>query len=125
MYPQHLHDKPRTPHLSLNTLQTQNRQFSGTGGVSAENRAQRFRPAFMDRRTGEVYPSRFGDGRPAPIHLLDGLPASAVLHRTASGRVTAVHGWLTAGFTREGRFFTREQAAAIAQGASLKTRVRP
>jgi hypothetical protein len=96
MYPQHLHDKPRTPHLSLNTLQTQNRQFSGTGGVSAENRAQRFRPAFMDRRTGEVYPSRFGDGRPAPIHLLDGLPAP-YRFGPRHGRARLAHGRIYAG----------------------------
>ncbi len=52
MYAQHVHDKPPTPHLGLNTLQRQNRQFNGTGAVSPENRAQGFRPAFMDTRTG-------------------------------------------------------------------------
>jgi hypothetical protein len=112
MYAQHSFEELPTPRLELKTLETQNRRFKGTGGVSEENRAQGFRPAFMDTRTGDVYLSRFGDGRPAPIHILDGLPANAVLRRTGSGRVTAVYGWITAGFVRDGRFFTREQAAA-------------
>jgi hypothetical protein len=118
MYARHSYEKPPTPRMELNTLQTQNRRFKATGGVSAENRVQGFWPAFVNTRTGEVYLSRFGDGRLAPIHLLDGLPASTVLRRTASGRVTAVHGWITAGFVRDGWFFTREQAAAVVRGAS-------
>jgi hypothetical protein len=98
--------------LGLKTLETQNRQFTGTAGVSAKNRAEGFRPAFIDMRTRQVYLSRFGDGRLAPVHLLDGLPANAVLRRTGTGRVAAVHGWIMAGFVRNDQFFTREQAAA-------------
>jgi hypothetical protein len=103
-----------TPRLSQAALRQQNVQFKGTGGISEENRDQGFRPGFMNNRTGEVYVSCFGDGRPAPMHLLDGLPASVVVRRAVSGRVVAVHGWITAGFIRNGRFFTREQAAAAA-----------
>jgi hypothetical protein len=44
MYARHLHDQPPTPHLGLDTLQTQNRQFKGTGGVSAENGPKAFGP---------------------------------------------------------------------------------
>jgi len=52
-------------------------------------------------------------GQAGTIHLLDGLPANAILRRTGSGRVAAVHGWITAGFVRDDRYFTREQAAAV------------
>lgn len=111
MYTQSHYQELPAPRLAPQTLITQNRRYQGTGGVSAENRGAGFRPAFMNTRTGEVYLSRFGDGRPAPIHVLDGLPANAVWRRTDSGRVAAAHGWITAGFVRAERFFTREQAA--------------
>jgi hypothetical protein len=112
MHTQHAYHQPRTPRSGLESLQAQNQRFHGTTGVSAENRTLGFRPAFMNTRTGEVYLSRFGDGRLAPMHLLDGLPASVVLKRTDSGCVAAVHGWITGGFVRDNRFFTREQAVA-------------
>ena len=64
--------------FSKETLAQENRQYANTGGVSAINRSQRFIPAFYDTATGRAYRSRFADGRPAPIHLLDGLPESLV-----------------------------------------------
>jgi len=80
--------------------------------VSAANRSYRFIPAFYDAATGQAYRSRFADGRPAPIHLLDGLPEPLVLERTPAGAVRAAIDTVTAGFLRAGRFYTREQAAA-------------
>ena len=98
--------------FSVSTLVNENRQYHSTGGVSAGNRAQRFIPAFCDVATGRAYRSCFADGRPAPIHLLDGLPEPLILERTAFGTVKAVKHTVTAGFLRDGEFYTREQAAA-------------
>lgn len=99
--------RPMTPRR----LVEQNRRFRGSGGISQENRAGGFLPAFADTRTGATYPSRFADGRPAPVHLLDGLPTELVVARSSSGRVEAVKASVVAGFVRAGRFYTREQAA--------------
>ena len=98
--------------LSIAVLSQQNERFRETGGRSEENRQEGFRPAFIDNHTGEVYQSCFADGRPACVHLLDGLPAELIVSRDASGRVTAVKHTVVAGFLRKGQFYTREQAAA-------------
>lgn len=92
-------------------LVAQNRRFKGSGGISQKNRAGGFLPAFADMHTGATHLSCFADGRPAPVHLLDGLPSDWVVARSPDGRVTAVKDAVVAGFVREGRFYTREQAA--------------
>jgi len=97
--------------MSEQALQRENVEFLGTGGRSQENRSLGFRPAFMDRDTAAVYPACFADGRPAPFHLLDGLPADVVLARTADGRVASVKPTIVSGFTLDGTFYTREAAA--------------
>lgn len=101
--------KPRT--LTPGALRRQSSNFQGSGGVSEENHSYGFAPAFLDSETGHVYLARFADGRPAPMHLLDGLPDEVVTSRQASGAVIAVKETVIAGFLRWGRFFTREQAA--------------
>jgi len=75
--------------LTTDTLRKQNLAFVGTGGVSAENRASGFSPAFYDAATGRAELARFADGRPAPMHLLDGLPETWVAQRDACGHITA------------------------------------
>lgn len=94
-------------------LKSENRQFRGTGGVSGGSGGVGFRPAFMDAVTRAIYPSRFADGRPAPFHLLDGLPDEVVLRRDGSGRVAAVKASILSGFVRSGRFYTRDEAASL------------
>jgi hypothetical protein len=94
-------------------LCAQSDNFRGTGGCSEGNGNLGFRPAFLDAETGSVYGSRFLDGNPAPFHLLDGLPEEVVLNRTEAGRVTAVKGSLVPGFVRFGKFYTRDEAAAV------------
>lgn len=96
-------------------LRWQNRRFQGTGGVSAENRSLGFAPAFLDTATDRIYRACFADGRPAPMHLLEGLPPAVVAARDAAGRVIALKPTVLAGFVREDRFYTREQAAAQVQ----------
>lgn len=94
----------------------ENRRFFGSGGRSQENRACGFRPAFMDTQTRLVYASCFQDGRPAPFHLLDGLPDEVVLTRLPSGKVLAVKESVVSGFVRDGCFLTRDEAAAHVTG---------
>ena len=58
-------------HLSKAELAHEQARYAGTGGSSESNRVQGFEPAFLDMETGNVYPSRFADGRPASVHMLD------------------------------------------------------
>lgn len=78
------------------------------------NRQDGFTPAYLDTRTGIALPSRYVNGIPAPVHVLDGLPAHWVLDRDARGRVLAARPGVIDGFLRDGRFYTREEAAALA-----------
>jgi len=94
-------------------LSGENQRFHGTGGVSPNNRNQGFRPAFLDSATGRVYASRFANGTPAPLHLLDGLPEDIVIRRNAEGAIIAVKETIIAGFVFLQKFYTREQAAEI------------
>jgi hypothetical protein len=97
--------------LSDTVLQRQNRRFLGTAGRSQENRGLGFRPAFMDTDTRIVYPSCFADGRPAPFHLIDGLPDKLIAARLSSGGAAAVKASVISGFVRAGRFYSRDEAA--------------
>lgn len=92
-------------------LKEQNRIYGGTRGVSQGCRQQGFRPAFRDTTTGEIHLSVFADGRPAPVHVLDGLPRNWVLVRGGRDRVLAVKETIVAGFVRRGRFYTRGELA--------------
>ena len=100
--------------LTIERLALENERHRGTAGVSDEGRAFGFRPAFLDRTTRIVYPSRYADGRLAPFHLLDGLPPPLVVTRGGDGRVVGVRESVVTGFVREGRFYTRAEAARAA-----------
>lgn len=102
--------------LTPERLYQENSIFAGTGGVSRGNRSSGFLPAFYDAESGSVEVARFNDGALAPLHLLDGLPDTWVRHRGPSGQVIAVKDSVIAGFLRQGRFYTREQAARAIQG---------
>ncbi|WP_370280443.1 hypothetical protein [Pontibacterium sp.] len=92
-------------------LDEENKQYSGTGGVSKGNAHASFIPAFMDTETGQVELSRFSDGRIAPCHMLDGLPDSWITGRDLRGRVRNIKNTVVSGFVRLEQFFTREEAA--------------
>lgn len=97
--------------LSTRVLAQQNHRFRETGGISAGNRDQGFRPAFLDRMTGTTWLSRFADDRIAPLHVLDGLPDELVAERDRNGHIKAAKNFVIAGFLRGGLFYTRKQAA--------------
>lgn len=98
--------------MNHSILAQENIAFQGSGGVSARNCEAGFRPAFRNTETGYVYPSRFADGRPAPVHMIDGLPDELVATRSATGRITSVKASVQCGFLLEGCFFDRNEAAA-------------
>lgn len=91
----------------------ENLHFGATGGVSENNREAGFVPAFKDTTTGRVYRSRFANGAPAPIHILDGLPAELVVRRDGDSGTVAFKETLVSGFLRADHFFTREEAAEL------------
>lgn len=96
-------------------LVEENRRFAGTGGVSEHNAQARFVPAFQDTYTGQVEISRFRDGRPAPFHLIDGLPEDWIAERDVTGRVVQIKGSIISGFVRFGVFFTRQEASEYSE----------
>ncbi len=98
-------------HQQAQHLVEENRQFAGTGGVSEGNAQAYFTPAFQDAGSGQIEISRFQGGLPAPCHLLDGLPVEWVTERDSKGRVVRVKSTVISGFVRNGKFFTRRQAA--------------
>ena len=100
--------------LTEGLLIQENECFSKTTGVSENNRSLDFLPAFRDDTSGDVYLSRFADGRRAPIHLLEGLPDEVVTHRRSNGGIVSVKSSVISGFVHEGRFYTREEAAQAA-----------
>ena len=102
------------PQMTLHTLRCENATFRKSSGVSEVNRSYGFRPAFHDTETGATYLSRDLYGKPASVHLLDGLPATVVLARDSTGRVVAVKASVISGFVLDGHFYTREQAMARA-----------
>jgi len=97
--------------MTIQGIRRDNKRFSGTGGLSENNRGIGFVPAFCDAETGRTELSRLPGGVPAPIHLLGGLPAEWVVRRDASGGILAVKATVVAGFVRDGRFYSREEAA--------------
>lgn len=97
--------------LTEAVLKRENAVFRGSGGRSEENRGLGFQPAFLDAETRNIYASQFPDGRPAPFHLLDGLPDELVLARHPSGTVSQIKASVISGFVRHGRFYTREEAS--------------
>ena len=104
--------------LTKASLALEAANYRGTGGVSENNRCLSFQPAFIDRETRTVYLSRFPDGRLAPCHLLDGLPAELVLARNDQGHVTRVKASVVSGFVHDEHFYTRDETAAMLASAA-------
>ena len=99
--------------MNARELHKQYRKYKGTGGTSQGNGRMGFLPAYLDSNTGQICLSRYRDGRLAPVHVLDGLPAQWVSLRSTSGRVLAILDSIVAGFERQGEFYTRDEAAAL------------
>ena len=94
-------------------LRRENLAFAGTRGVSITAANRRLRPAFRDLLTGRVEIARFEDGRPAPLHVICGLPAEWASELDVDGCIIALKDSIESGFVRDGVFYTREEAAAL------------
>jgi len=98
------------PTLDAENLAQQNRAYAGTGGTSEGNQAHRFTPAYRDAESGKVATSRFADGRPAPIHMLTGLPEEWFIEHIKN-KAPKLKNSIIVGFTRDNKFYTRAEAA--------------
>jgi hypothetical protein len=114
IHPQSEHERRMRGALTELALLNENALFANSGGISQHNRSLGFCPGYLNQATGEIAPSRYADGRLAPIHVLAGLPESWVESRDASGHVLAIDAAVVSGFIRNGCFYTREQAARAA-----------
>lgn len=101
--------------LNQQMLQQQNRTYAGTAGQSEHNRHAGFLPAYQDMFSGRTELSRFADGRPAPIHLLEGLPLEWVSERDSDGKVAGLRAGIISGFLRDNCFFRREEVMRLLQ----------
>jgi hypothetical protein len=96
-------------------LDNENVQYANSGGISQNNSAEHFVPAFKNVHTGEIALSRYSNGKSAPFHLIDGLPDSWL---SKEGNHKDLEEFIISGFVRFGRFFDRQEAADfIEQGA--------
>ncbi len=96
--------------VSESSLRKENQDYAATTGISINNKALGFVPAFCDKTTGRAELSRFFDGRPAPIHLIEGLPEEWAIAHDTEGKITSVKPTIISGFVRGDDFYTREQA---------------
>jgi hypothetical protein len=96
--------------LTQMSLRDENVLYANTRGLSQNNRSYGFLPGYLNRANGECVLSRFQDGRPAPVHVLDGLPQSWIVSRDVNGHVTQAHPEVVSGFIRDGVFYTRDEA---------------
>ena len=94
-------------------LRDENVIYAGTGGVSERNCQARFVPAFRDELSGRVEVARTMDGAQAAMHLFCCLPDAWVAERDVNGAIVALIDTVTAGFLRDGVFYTREEASRL------------
>jgi len=99
------------PTVGLDDLAHQNQAYAGTGGTSQGNHERGFSPAYMDAETGKIVASSFTDGRPAPIHLLCGLPDEWVVEQGFNSEGPKLKESIVVGFVKNNIFYTRAEAA--------------
>lgn len=97
--------------LTQLSLDDENVLYQRTRHAHGHGARPGFVPGYRNDLTGELARSRYADGTPAPLHLLDGLPDHWVAERDALGNVTRARTGIVAGFLRGGRFYTRDEAA--------------
>jgi hypothetical protein len=73
----------------------------------------------MDTETGNVYRSRFPDGRPAPVHVLAGLPEALLDADCPPNGHRSIKHSVISGFILANRFYSREAAAQATASGSL------
>ena len=111
--------------FTCEALQQESERFRETAGSSECNQHLGFMPAFIDSATGVVYLSRFDSGQLAPCHILDGLPAHLITERNENGKPLAALGTISAGFFKNGYYYTRDAAQKAANGEPLNEALIP
>ena len=99
--------------MNVLTIVKENEEFQGTRGVSGNNRELGFEPAFLNKETGQVEIARLQNGQPARMHLISWLPAEWATDVDEKGVVLSLTPSVIAGFTRDGVFYTRTEAAEL------------
>ena len=97
--------------MNNQTLRNENLAFAGTNGISQNNSRSGFKPAFMNSNSGRIEISRTESGGPAPIHLIDWLPEEWAASTRKDGSIESLIPGIISGFSRDGKFYTREQTA--------------
>lgn len=98
--------------MNQTRLHQENLAFRGTTGIS-ENTGPAFRPAFLDRASGQVELSRNANGEPANIHLICWLPREWAVAVTGSGAIAELKSGIISGFECDGAFYTRDEMAEL------------
>lgn len=102
--------------MTVGRLNREVSEYKGTGGVASEAKSGGFKPAFMDSETGKMYESLDDEGSPSVVHDLDGLPDEVILGRDKDGYVTKAKPSLESGFTKDGKFYSRQEAVDAQRG---------
>ena len=106
-----MNKKRKNTHHNDSLLPQQNHCYRDTGGISQNNKKFGFIPAFYDSISHTVYLSRFSNGSPAPVHILEGLPEHLLENRIMTDKLDSEKNTLIAGFVSGKQFLTRQQAA--------------
>jgi hypothetical protein len=93
-------------------VRTASDEYIGTCGESATAKKVKFLPAFRSSLDGRIERARFPNGQPAPMHLIGGLPQEWAVRCDLEGCVLEISEDIEAGFVRDDRFYTREEAAS-------------
>ena len=102
--------------ITKESLRVESAPYKGSCGDSATARNKRFLPAFKNTENGQVQLARLPNGQVAPMHLISYLPPSWAARRDTDGTVLELVGSVVAGFVRDGRFYTREEASTAEPG---------
>lgn len=95
--------------LSQTQVNQQYYNYRQSGSTIFSDAAFGFMPAFMDIITEEIHLSTYDDGKPAVLHVLDGLPVSWIDVWGEDGRADSVRTGVIAGFMRGGHFYTIDE----------------
>ncbi len=98
-------------HRNQQAVTAESRRYSGTCGESELACQNQFAPAFCNRADGRVELARLPNGNPAPMHLISALPQDWAARCDDKGHVLTLIDSIEAGFVKNGRFYSREEAA--------------
>ena len=99
-------------HRNQYAVTAESQPYNGTCGESVVACKHQFVPAFCNSADGRVELARLPNGKPAPMHLISALPQEWAARCDDDGNVLELIDSIVAGFVKDDRFYTREEAAA-------------